>query len=340
MKNTYKRSLSFNTIILLIISILSLTIISASNSNYLTAEQEITIKTVERTADLPVEEILEPAAVITEPITVTEKPEETKPIVEEKKVVTKKTTTKTTTKKTTTTKKATTKTTTTTKKTTTTPKVETKKEETKKEEPKPTKTLQQTLAEKTKKYGIEVGNISISGSNFNKDLVKDDKSYYYLNNTLDKKKDNRGVPFIDYRNDFTGRKTIIYSHSAKDGKSPFNYLQNYNGNKDFYKKHQYITVVYGGKTYKYQIFSVYISTADSEQHPGLEYYRVMKYTDEEWGKKIQEYKNNSDYDTGVSVSKNDKILILQTCSMDNRYYKKYYRYNQLVMAKLISVKES
>ena len=334
MKNTFKRSLLLNTIILLIISILSLTIISTANSNYLATEQAITIKTVERTANLPVEEVLEPAAVITEPETVVEVPTEPKTVAEEK-VETKKTTTKKTTKKTT---KTETKTTT---KTTTTPKkVETKKEETKQEEPKPTKTLKDTLAEKTKKYGIEVGNISISGSNFSKDLVKDDKSYYYLNNTLDKKKDNRGVPFIDYRHDFTGRKTIIYSHSAKDGKSPFNYLQNYNGNKDFYKKHQYITVVYGNKTYKYQIFSVYISTADSEQHPGLEYYRVMNYTDEEWGKKIQEYKDNSDYDTGVSVSKNDKILILQTCSMDNRYYKKYYRYNQLVMAKLISVKES
>jgi len=95
----------------------------------------------------------------------------------------------------------------------------------------------------------------------------------------------------------------------------------------------------------------------------------MNYSDNEWAQKIQEYKNNSDYDTGVEVSANDKslilqtcsmdsryyknnsdydtgvevsandkILILQTCSMDSRYYKKYYRYNQLVMAKLISVK--
>ena len=50
---------------------------------------------------------------------------------------------------------------------------------------------------------------------------------------------------------------------------------------------------------------------------------------------IQKYKNNSEYDTGVSVSSNDKILILQTCSMDPNYYEQYYRYNLLIMGKLV-----
>lgn len=314
MKNISKERLYLNTIILFIISILNITIISSSNSIFNDNEHYTTIKLVQKAATpVTTEEVLEPAAIIEEVPVVEEKT-----VVEEAKVVKQETTKKTTT---------------TTKKT---PSNNTKKTTTTTTTTK--KTLQETLAEKTKKYGLEIGNISISNSSFSKDLVKDDKSYYYLDNNLDGKLDHRGVPFIDYRHDFTGRKTIIYSHSAKDGKSPFNYLQNYNGNKSFFDKHQYITVVYGGKTYKYQIFSVYISVADSEEHEGLEYYRVMNYTDEEWENKIQEYKRNSDYDTGVSVSKNDKILILQTCSMDNRYYKKYYRYNQLVMAKLISVK--
>jgi len=302
MKNIYRRILSFNTIILLFLTTLSLTIITSSNSNIISAEKEAIIETVEKTSNIP-----ENIKTTIEKQEVVENKEETKPVVKE-------------TKKTTTTKK---KTTTTAKKTTTTKKT--------------TKTLEQTLQEKTKKYGLTIGNISISGSNFSKDLVKDDGSYYYLDHTLDKKLNYRGVPFIDFRHDFTGRKTIIYSHSAKDGTAPFNYLQNYNSNKDFFKKHQYITINYNGKVYKYQIFSVYISIANNDYDEGLEYFRVNSYSDTEWAKRIQEYKNKSDYDTGVSVSKEDKILILQTCSMDNRYYQKYYRYNQLVMAKLINV---
>ena len=312
MKKIWRNSLSINTLILLIISIISLSTIQSSNSNTMATEKISLIELVEKTSNEATE------VIGTLPEEVEEVKEETQ-VVEEQKAKKEETTKKNTTKKKSTTKKS-----------TTTNKTETKKEETKTEEPK-----QETV--RYDKFGKEVGSISISNSNFKRDLVSDDTSYYYLDHTLDGKLNYRGVPFIDYRNDFNGRKTIIYSHSAKDGSAPFNFLQNYNGNEAFYKQHQYITVKYNGHTYKYQIFSVYISVANDDYDEGLEYYRVMRYTDAEWEKKIQEYKNNSDYDTGVSVSKNDKILILQTCSMDKRYYNKYYRYNQLVMAKLISV---
>ena len=61
----------------------------------------------------------------------------------------------------------------------------------------------------------------------------------------------------------------------------------------------------------------------------------MYYNDAEWGERIQWYKNNSEYDNGVSVSASDRILILQTCSMDPNFYQRYYRYNLVIMAKLV-----
>ena len=61
----------------------------------------------------------------------------------------------------------------------------------------------------------------------------------------------------------------------------------------------------------------------------------MDYSDNEWNERINYYKSKSEYDTGVEVNGNDKILILQTCSMDPAYYEKYYRYNLLIMAKLV-----
>ena len=75
--------------------------------------------------------------------------------------------------------------------------------------------------------------------------------------------------------------------------------------------------------------------ADSEESKGLEYFHREYYTASQWGEALQYYKEQSEYDTGVSVSQYDKILILQTCSMDNQYFEKYYRYNLLVMGKLV-----
>jgi SrtB family sortase len=190
----------------------------------------------------------------------------------------------------------------------------------------------ETIVEQPK---MEVGSISISNSNFKKDLVKDDTSYFYLNHSLSGVYDQIGVPFIDFRNNFKGRKTIIYAHSSKTVNAPFNYLQNYHNNKSFYDQHKYIYVTYAGESYTYEIFSVYISVANSDTDAGLEYYRVMNYSNNLWGEKIQEYKANSEYETGVQVSSSDKILILQTCAMDPNYAGKHYRDNLLIMAKRI-----
>ena len=177
---------------------------------------------------------------------------------------------------------------------------------------------------------------SISVGGIMKPLMKDENgNHYYLNHNLNGVYDGIGVPYIDYRNDFTGRKTILYSHSSTYGNGPFQVLQNYHNNYNFYNNNRYIDINFQGNQYRYLIFSVYVSVADSEESEGLEYFHRMNYSDLEWEETLQKYKSRSDYDTGVSVNANDKIIILQTCSMDPNYYAKYYRYNLLVMGKLI-----
>lgn len=178
---------------------------------------------------------------------------------------------------------------------------------------------------------------SIQVAGTSRTLMKDQKGeHFYLNHNLQGDYDGIGIPYIDYRYDFTGRKTIIYAHSIKSGNGPFQILQNYHNNFSFYKEHPIITIHYENKTYTYQIFSVYVSTADSEESEGLEFFHRDYYTKKDWDKTLQKYKSYSQYDTGISVDANDKILILQTCSMDDQYFEKYYRYNLLVMGKLVS----
>ena len=179
------------------------------------------------------------------------------------------------------------------------------------------------------------GNYIKIGDVLYNNLMQDDGSNFYLNHNINGVYDGIGVPYVDFRNDFTDRKTIIYSHSSMRGNGPFQVLQQYDGNKWFYDNNKYITISYNGNTYNYLIFSVYISVADSEESPGLEYFHRMDYTDSDWNETINYYKNNSMYDTGVSVDGNDKIVILQTCSMNPNYYQKSYRYNLLVMGKLV-----
>ena len=158
---------------------------------------------------------------------------------------------------------------------------------------------------------------------------------FYINHDIYGNYNELGVPYVDFRTNFYTRKTIIYAHSSPYGNGPFQVLQNYHYNKNFYDNNRYITVYFDGNTYTYEIFSVYVSTADNDYSDGLEYYYRTNYSDSDWEEALQRYKNNSEYDTGVSVSASDKILILQTCSMDPNYYNKYYRYNLLIMGKLI-----
>ncbi len=182
---------------------------------------------------------------------------------------------------------------------------------------------------------FNLGTITISNSDFFRKFIMDDGSYYYLNHDLYGTYNNVGMPIVDSRTNFKTKKTIIYAHSAKNGRSPFNYLQNYHNNPGFFNAHRYITITYEGHTYKYEIFSVYVSLADDDYSEGLEYFRNINYSTANWDQKIKWYKSNSEYETGVNVSGSDKILIFQTCSMDNNYYGKYYRANLVVMAKLI-----
>ena len=70
-----------------------------------------------------------------------------------------------------------------------------------------------------------------------------------------------------------------------------------------------------GKEYTYEIFSVYIETGN------WDYMKVNFSSKAKWYSHLRDLKNRSMYDTGVDISSDDDILILQTCSK-NKDYKK------------------
>ena len=177
----------------------------------------------------------------------------------------------------------------------------------------------------------ELSNNTMTISGYNK--------VYYLKQDDGTRKilDGNKYAMVDHRYTSESKKLIIYAHSSPDGTGLFQYFQNYDGNKSFYEKHKYLTVNYNNVVYTYEIFSVYNQriTDDSES---TEYYMTYDYPDAYlYNKALQSYKNKSQYPIDIKLNADDKILIIQTCSMNPN---RVGRTNLLVFAKLINKKEA
>lgn len=106
--------------------------------------------------------------------------------------------------------------------------------------------------------------------------------------------------------DFEDYHTILYGHNMKN-LSMFGSLKQYK-TEGFYKENQYFTVYTADMAYRYQIFS-YRDVLETD-----EVYTVGFGPDEKYEEFISEMLRKSYEDTGVEVTKEDKVLTLSTCS--------------------------
>ena len=157
-----------------------------------------------------------------------------------------------------------------------------------------------------------VGYIEVKNTNVSYPIVKSSDNSYYLNHSYDKKKNNVGSIFLDYRNDLDNlsRNNIIYGHGRLD-KSMFGSLNNllekdWLSNKDNY----YITVTTPNKIMTFKIFSVY--TIDKESYYIKTYFSSNKYFKDF----LETIMKRSIYNFGTDVNTTDKILTLSTCKND------------------------
>ena len=180
-----------------------------------------------------------------------------------------------------------------------------------------------TLKEKYKNNDI-VGTISIPNTDINEVLVQTTNNKYYLTHDIYKNNDQYGSVFLDYRCNENSKKLLIFGHNDYKDKTPFSELENYY-NKEYFDNHQYIDIIINNNKKQYQIFSVYIETSDFT-------YMNLKINSSEYESDLLKYKKNSFYKTNTKVSKDDKILILQTCS-NHQKYKKYKDKYLLIIAK-------
>lgn len=149
-----------------------------------------------------------------------------------------------------------------------------------------------------------IGELSIPNTDLKVPVAHTSDNEYYLSHLLDKSYNTAGSVFLDYRNNISDRKILIYGHNSTLVDTEFTLLENY-ANKDYYDQHSDIYLKTLDEEYHYKIFSVYIATKDY-RHVNL------LLNDSEYINHLKWFKEQSIYDTSVDVSDED-ILVLQTC---------------------------
>ena len=158
-------------------------------------------------------------------------------------------------------------------------------------------------------YGNDdiIGNITVSGTDIDEYIVKTTDNNYYLNHNLKKEYDIAGAVFMDYRNSVDDKKILIFGHNARKLDTvPFHDIEKYL-DESFYRENKYVDLKFNEDT-KWLIFSVMIVKKGNNTHMKLEF------DDNSWLEHLNYLKSNSIYDTGVDVSFDDRIVVIQTCN--------------------------
>ena len=164
------------------------------------------------------------------------------------------------------------------------------------------------ITELKEKNSDTVGWINVNNTNINYPFVQTKDNSYYLNHSFDKKYNEAGWVFLDYRNnnDLNNKNTILYAHSRLD-KTMFGSLSkvlksSWYNNKD----NHIIRLSTDTENTLWQIFSVY-------KIPEESYYFN---NNEEYNKFLNTIKQRSIHNFNTNLDTNDKILTLSTCYSD------------------------
>lgn len=160
----------------------------------------------------------------------------------------------------------------------------------------------------------QIGTLEIINTDFRKKLVQTTDNTFFLSHDENGNLSNLGSVFLDYRNQLTDRKLLIYGHNSKTIKeAPFHFLENYL-EYDFGKKYNLLLLKTGNNLFYYQLFTVMIVT-NNFQHINL------NWSDASYHEHLTWLKENSIFSYDVDIMDSDPILLLQTC-----YYEPNHSY--------------
>ena len=153
------------------------------------------------------------------------------------------------------------------------------------------------------------GWIKVGGTNINVPFTQKYDNSYYLNHDYEKKINEFGWVFADYRNkiDLTDKNLIIYGHNTADT-SMFGTLRHVITNKWLNNKQNHIINMSLENTNTlWQVISVYKVNNTTD-------YIQTDFDDESYKKFLDLITKRSIYNFGTTVGTSDKIITLSTCS--------------------------
>lgn len=163
------------------------------------------------------------------------------------------------------------------------------------------------------------------GTTINYVVAQSSDNDYYLRRFLDGTYSTGGTLFIDWMcgGDFSSRNTVIYGHNMHDG-SMFASLLSYQ-NDGYYEEHPVLYLNTPKQDYKIEVFAGFVTPATSDA------YSIGFSSDEYYQSFLDKMCAQSDFQTDVEVTSEDRIVTLSTCSYvysDARY---------VVMGKLVPI---
>lgn len=136
---------------------------------------------------------------------------------------------------------------------------------------------------------------------------------YYLHRSFDGTESLSGTPFIGANCNIDSDCFIIYSHNMKNG-TMFKTLDNY-AKKEFFEQNPTFTFTTLNKERTYEVFAAISTRVLYDDENGFRYYdSVGDLSEEDFDALISWLKEKAIYDSGITPSYGEQILLLSTCS--------------------------
>ena len=157
-----------------------------------------------------------------------------------------------------------------------------------------------------------IGWIQIPDTNIDYPIMQRNDNQYYMDHTFYGTENAAGAIFMEKQNqsDFSDLVTFIYGHRMRDG-SMFGNLKYYES-VDYWKEHPEILVSTYEEELVYDIFSVHRAALSDAT------YTLFFEAGDAYEKCLQDEKEKSWYDTGIVADGDDQILVLVTCTADQK----------------------
>jgi SrtB family sortase len=160
------------------------------------------------------------------------------------------------------------------------------------------------------------GKLEITPLNINTMVMRSVNNSYYLDRNIYKQVDGLGVPFFDYRNqDLANNRQInIYGHNTQNvnflSQLPFVNLTAY-ADKNIFDNYKSVYLSIDEKQIEYEVIAVKIIKDGNNEHM-----KLIFYSDDDFVNHAAKMINGSIYAHNQTVTKDDKLLVLQVCYYD------------------------